>query len=100
MTTKTSILAPGGTAADTSAAPILVERGDVVGIGPYVASGLLPENFRATINIITPGAAVPYAAGGEVVDLNNKNTYVVIQGPCEFYVSRPAGPSFGVYKVT
>lgn len=90
--TQQTILAPGQTAATSSG--VMVESGQTVKIGMYVATGKVPHNVRCAIVEETPGAdQMVGQLGGELS--------VVIAGPGTYKVERPwigfAGVDVGVF---
>ena len=95
--TKSSILAVGTTTATSSS--VTVDAGASVGIGLCATSGALPDGVAADIFVVpVTGDNIPYSDNDKPVRLTRKLPYVVINGPIEIVVKRPAGPSVGIFK--
>lgn len=92
MTTRTVILAPGSSAADT--APILVEADQLVSVGIYSdAPASLHMGVQFQVLRVTPGAP------NTIAWLTNANRDTQLYGPGEYVVRRPASDDapFGVF---
>lgn len=101
--TRTTVLAQGTTAADSSV--ITVDAGAVALVSLFVASGNIPPG-SCQILLKTPGADVAYSDGdadedGKAsVSLSGRSASVQISGPAEVIVRRPEGMDVGVFTAT
>lgn len=88
---QSTILAAAQTVATSST--VAVGPGGSVGLGLFVASGDIPANVSAIVQVTTPGAVV------NIGSLNKQNPYMVVPGPCTVQVLRQeaGGASVGVY---
>ena len=88
---QSTILAAAQTVATSST--VAVGPGGSVGLGLFVASGDIPADVSAIVQVTTPGAVV------NIGSLNKQNPYMVVPGPCTVQVRRQeaGGASVGVY---
>lgn len=88
---QTPIITPGSTVAPSDT--VVVPQGESLTFGLYVASGELPRDVLAHIEVITPGAPVPLGR------LTRWDSQRQVAGPVRVRVTRhnTSGVAVGVY---
>ncbi len=88
---QSTILAAGTTV--TTSSTVAVPPGGSVTLGLFVASGDIPNNVSAIVQVTTPGAAV------NIGSLSKQTPTFLVPGPCTVQVLRQeaGGASVGVY---